>query len=290
MGGTTDELLDLAHRMSPDPKPRAVDMLISVGERISCALAEMAIEDMGRHAISLTGSQAGIVTDTVHGKATIVDVRAWRVHEALDAGRIVLVAGFQGVSTEREVTTLGRGGSNLTAVALAASLGADVCEMYTDVEGVFTADPRVVPEARKLQALTWDQMAALAEAGAQVLQLRSVEHARDHGVRIHVRSSFSGADGTWIVAEGDPLLDGAAVVGVAHRAVDDAVARVSVVGGEPDGAAAALDRLGIPAHAAGTEAGGWSGLVALEDAERAVRCLHQTFELHGERRRGADAA
>ena len=230
MGDTTDELLDLAHRMSPDPKPRAVDMLISVGERISCALAEMAIEDMGRHAISLTGSQAGIVTDTVHGKATIVDVRAWRVHEALDAGRIVLVAGFQGVSTEREVTTLGRGGSNLTAVALAAALGADACEMYTDVDGVFTADPRVVPQARKLRALTWEQMGALAEAGAQVLQLRSVEHARDHGVRIHVRSSFSGADGTWIVPAGDPLLDGAAVVGVAHRSVDEAVARVTVVG------------------------------------------------------------
>ena len=140
MGDTTDELLELAHRMSATPKPRAVDMLISVGERISCALAEMAIEDLGRHAVSLTGSQAGIVTDTVHGQATIVDVRAWRVQEALDAGRIVLVAGFQGVSTEREVTTLGRGGSNLTAVALAAALGAESCEMRTDVDGVYTAD------------------------------------------------------------------------------------------------------------------------------------------------------
>src|SRR5712691_9932218 len=153
MGDTTDELLDLAHKMSSRPDPRELDMLISVGERISCALAAMAIVDLGHEAISLTGSQAGIVTDTVHGKAKIVEVRARRIHEALDRDEIVLVAGFQGVSSEHEVTTLGRGGSDTTAVALAAALGADVCEIYTDVEGVYTADPRMIPEARKLDVL-----------------------------------------------------------------------------------------------------------------------------------------
>jgi aspartate kinase len=216
MGDTTDELVDLAYRISARPKPRALDMLISVGERISCALAEMAIEDLGRRAISLTGSQAGIVTDTIHGKAKIVDVRARRVEEALDAGVIVLVAGFQGVSTEREVTTLGRGGSNLTAVALAAALGAQACEMYTDVAGVFTADPRVVPDARKVEALSYDEMLELAASGAGVLQLRSVEVARNNGVRIHVRSSFSDAEGTWITEEDERMLENDRVAGVAH--------------------------------------------------------------------------
>src|ERR671937_3162434 len=148
MGTTTDELLDLARQISAHPEPRELDMLISVGERISCALAAMAIHDLGHEAISLTGSQAGIVTDTVHGKAKIVDVRARRIHDALDAGTIVLVAGFQGVSTGREITTLGRGGSDTTAVDLAAALGADACEIYTDVEGVYSADPRIVPGAR----------------------------------------------------------------------------------------------------------------------------------------------
>ena len=216
MGDTTDHLYDLAAQVSPRPKPRALDMLVSVGERISCALAEMAIEDLGREAISLTGSQAGIVTDTVHGKAKIVDIRARRIHEALDGGRIVLVAGFQGVSTEYEVTTLGRGGSNLTAVALAAALGADVCEMYTDVEGVFTADPRLVPSARKLHAVTYEEMLEMSASGAKVLQLRSVEFARNHGVRVHVRSTFSDADGTWIVEEDDRMLEKAMISGVTH--------------------------------------------------------------------------
>jgi aspartate kinase len=216
MGDTTDELVELAYTMSARPKPRALDMLISVGERISCALAEMAIEDLGRRAISLTGSQAGIVTDTIHGKAKIVDVRAHRVHEALDAGAIVLVAGFQGVSTEREVTTLGRGGSNLTAVALAAALGARACEMYTDVDGVFTADPRVVPRARKLAAVRYDEMLELAAAGASVLQLRAVEAARNHGVRIHVRSSFGPGDGTWVGEEAETMLENEGIAGVAH--------------------------------------------------------------------------
>ena len=216
MGDTTDHLYDLAAQVSPHPKPRALDMLVSVGERISCALAEMAIEDLGREAISLTGSQAGIVTDTVHGKAKIVDIRARRIHEALDEGRIVLVAGFQGVSTEYEVTTLGRGGSNLTAVALAAALGADVCEMYTDVEGVFTADPRVVPSARKLHAVSYEEMLEMAASGAKVLQLRSVEFARNHHVKVHVRSTFSDAAGTWITEEDERMLEKAMISGVTH--------------------------------------------------------------------------
>ena len=162
MGDTTDELVALAHRISERPKPRAMDMLISVGERISCALAEMAIEDLGHEAISLTGSQAGIVTDTTHTKAKIVEVRAQRIHAALDEGKIVLVAGFQGVSTGQEITTLGRGGSDTTAVALAAALGADACEIYTDVEGVYTSDPRIVPRAHKLERIAYDEMLELA--------------------------------------------------------------------------------------------------------------------------------
>jgi aspartate kinase len=216
MGHTTDELIDLAHQVSEQPNQRELDMLISVGERISCALCAMAIHDLGGDAISLTGSQAGIVTDTVHGKAKIVDVRARRIHDALDAKRIVLVAGFQGVSTDYEVTTLGRGGSDMTAVALAAALGADACEIYTDVEGVFTADPRVVASARKLGAVTYEEMLELAAAGAKVLQLRSVEFARNHNVKLHVRSTFTGAPGTWIVDEEDPVLEKAIISGVAH--------------------------------------------------------------------------
>jgi aspartate kinase len=216
MGRTTDELLDLARRISERPKPRALDMLVSVGERVTCALAEMAIEDLGHHAVSLTGSQAGIVTDTVHGKAKIVEIRARRIHEALDQDRIVLVAGFQGVSTDYEVTTLGRGGSDMTAVALAAALGADSCEIYTDVEGVFTADPRVVPEARKLHAVSYEEMLEMAASGAKVLQLRSVEFARNHGVRVHVRSTFSNEDGTWIAEEDERMLEKAMISGVTH--------------------------------------------------------------------------
>ena len=228
MGDTTDELLRLAHEVSPTPAPREVDMLISVGERVSCALAAMAIHDLGHEAISLTGSQAGIVTDTVHGRAKIVDVRARRIHEALDADRIVLVAGFQGVSTAYDVTTLGRGGSNLTAVALAAALGADACEMYTDVEGVFTADPRLVPNARKLHAVSYEEMLEMAASGAKVLQLRSVELARNHGVKLHVRSSFSDADGTWIREEDERMLEKAIISGVTHT-LEESVYRVEGV-------------------------------------------------------------
>jgi aspartate kinase len=217
MGDTTDELLDLAREMSERPDPRELDMLISVGERISCALAAMAIVDLGQEAISLTGSQAGIVTDTVHGKAKIVEVRAKRIHDALDADRIVLVAGFQGVSNESlDITTLGRGGTDLTAVALAAALGADSCEIYTDVQGVFTADPRIVPEAQKLHAVSYDEMLEMAASGAKVLQLRSVEFARNHNVTLHVRSTFAEADGTWITEEEDPMLEKAMISGVVH--------------------------------------------------------------------------
>ena len=217
MGDTTDDLIRLAHEISPKPHPREYDMLISVGERISNALCAMAIHDLGHEAISLTGSQAGIVTDAVHGKAKIAEVRAQRINEALDGERIVLVAGFQGVSAaSHDVTTLGRGGSNLTAVALAAALGATACEMYTDVEGVFTADPRIVPGARKLAALTYEEMLELAASGAKVLQLRSVEFARNHDVRLHVRSTFSDTEGTWIVDEEDPVLEKAIISGVAH--------------------------------------------------------------------------
>ncbi len=216
MGETTNDLIALAHQVSARPVARELDMLISVGERISCALAAMAIHDLGHEAISLTGSQAGIVTDTVHGKAKIVEVRARRIHEALDQDRIVLVAGFQGVSTSYDVTTLGRGGSDTTAVALAAALGAECCEIYTDVEGVFTADPRIVPDARKLHAVSYDEMLEMAASGAKVLQLRSVEFARNHGVRLHVRSTFSDAPGTWIREEDERMLEKAIISGVTH--------------------------------------------------------------------------
>jgi aspartate kinase len=217
MGHTTDELLDLARQVSERPKPRALDMLVSVGERITCALAEMAIEDLGREAISLTGSQAGIVTDTSHGKAKIVEIRARRIHEALDEGRIVLVAGFQGVSTEYEVTTLGRGGSDTTAVALAAALGAAHCEIYTDVRGVYSADPRLVPNARKLDAVSFDEMLEMASSGARVMATRSVEVARTHDVPLHVRSTFDDRDGTWIREEDDTMLEKALISAVVHQ-------------------------------------------------------------------------
>jgi aspartate kinase len=227
MGDTTDNLIDLAHKVSTRPEPRELDMLISVGERISCALAAMAIRDYGHEAISLTGSQAGIVTDTTHTKAKIVDVRARRIHEALDDGQIVLVAGFQGVSTGREITTLGRGGSDTTAVALAAALGAETCEIYTDVDGVYTADPRIVPEARKLTAISYEEMLEMSASGARVMALRSVEFARNYGVRLHVRSSFSEGEGTWIGEEDERMLEKAIISGVTH---DTGEAKVTILG------------------------------------------------------------
>src|ERR1700683_486153 len=205
-GKTTDELIAMAEEVSPAPDPREMDMLLSTGERISCALCAMAINDLGHRAISLTGSQAGIVTDESHTKALILDVRADRIRAALAEDHIVLVAGFQGVSENaRNVTTLGRGGSDTSAVALAAALHADVCEIYTDVAGVFTADPRIVPNARRLPVVSFEEMLEMGASGGGGLQLRSVEYARNHGVRIHCRSSFSEEPGTFGVAEGETM-------------------------------------------------------------------------------------
>ena len=226
MGDATDELVDVAHQISPAPHPRELDMLLSVGERISCALAAMAIHDLGHTAISLTGSQAGVVTDTEHTRAKVLEIRPGRIRAALEQGAIVLVAGFQGVSTAHEVTTLGRGGSDATAVALAAALGADTCEIYTDVEGVFTADPRVVPQARKLHAVSYEEMLELSASGAKVLMLRSIEFARNHGVRIHVRSSLSGDEGTWVVGQ-EELMEQPIISGIAH---DTSEAEVTILG------------------------------------------------------------
>jgi aspartate kinase len=204
-GKETDRLIADAYEISDAPDPREMDMLLSTGERQSCALCAMAINDLGHRAISLTGSQAGIVTDTSHTKARILEVRADRIREGLADDRIVLVAGFQGVSTARDVTTLGRGGSDTTAVALAAAVRAEVCEIYTDVPGVFSADPRIVPDARKLPVVLFDEMLEMAASGAGVLQLRSVEYARNHGVRIHCRSSFDDAPGTFVVSEQETM-------------------------------------------------------------------------------------
>jgi aspartate kinase len=226
MGHTTDELVDLASQISAAPHERELDMLLSAGERISMALLSMAIMELGRGAISFTGSQAGIVTDTSHGKARILDVRARRVLDALTEGRIAIVAGYQGVSTAFDVTTLGRGGSDTTAVALAAALHADVCEIYTDVDGVFTADPRIVPEARKLHAVSYEEMLELSASGAKVLMLRSVEYARNYGVMLHVRSTFSDVEGTWIREE-DVRMEKAIISGIAH---DTSEAKVTILG------------------------------------------------------------
>src|SRR5437868_4732277 len=240
MGDSTDRLIDLARQVSADPHPRERDMLLTAGERISMALLSMAINDLGREAVSFTGSQAGIVTDTAHGRARIVAMRSDRVRGALAAGRIAIVAGFQGVSTTLDVTTLGRGGSDTTAVALAAALGADVCEIYTDVEGVFTADPRIVPGARKLDRVTYEEMLDLAAGGAKVLMLRAVEYARNHGVPLHVRSSFSGAEGTRVVSQ-EESLERAIISGIAH---DTSEAKATILG-VPDqpGIAARVFRL-----------------------------------------------
>jgi aspartate kinase len=205
-GKTTDDLVDMAYEVSDTPAAREMDMLLSTGERISCALCAMAIDDLGYSAISLTGSQAGIVTDSSHTKARILDVRADRIRSALDEDRIVLVAGFQGVSGDsRDVTTLGRGGSDTTAVAIAAALGAEVCQIYTDVRGVFSADPRLVSNARLLPFVSFEEMLEMAASGARVLQLRSVEYARNHGVRMECRSSFEDGAGTLVLSEQDTM-------------------------------------------------------------------------------------
>jgi len=236
MGKSTDDLYRLAHEVSADPPARELDMLVTSGERISMALLCMAISAHGVPATSFTGSQAGIVTDTAHGRAKILEVRADRVRTALDEGKVVVVAGFQGVSTDREVTTMGRGASDLTAVALAAALGADGCEIYTDVAGVYTADPRVVPDARLLREVSYEEMLEIAATGGRVLALRSVEFARNHGVALHVRSSFTWAPGTWVREKGDHM-EKAIISGVTH---DTSEAKVTVVG--------VPDRPGIAAH------------------------------------------
>ncbi len=235
-GKTTDELISMAEEVSATPDPREMDMLLSTGERISCALCAMAINDLGHRAISLTGSQAGIVTDESHTRARILDVRAERIVSALEEDRIVLVAGFQGVSTSSsDVTTLGRGGSDTTAVALAAAVGAEVCEIYTDVPGVFSADPRIVPSARKLATVSFEEMLEMAASGAGVLQLRSVEYARNYGVRIHCRSSFDDCPGTVVVSEGENM-EKPLITAVTHSTSE---ARVTLVGVPDEPGAAA---------------------------------------------------
>ena len=230
MGDTTDELIDLANQITPIPEGRELDMLLTAGERISMALLAMAIKNLGHEALSFTGSQAGVITTSAHGRARIIDVTPSRIREAIDGGAIAIVAGFQGISQDtKDVTTLGRGGSDTTAVALAAALEADVCEIYTDVDGVFSADPRVVPSARKLKTVTYEEMLELAAAGAKVLHLRCVEYARRFDLPIHVRSSFSSHEGTWVVKdhpEGEDM-EQAIISGIAH---DKSEAKITVVG------------------------------------------------------------
>ena len=230
MGDTTDELIDLANQITPLPAGRELDMLLTAGERISMALLAMAIKNLGFEALSFTGSQAGVITDSKHGRARIIDVSPGRIQEALNQDAIAIVAGFQGISQDtKDVTTLGRGGSDTTAVALAAALEADVCEIYTDVDGVFSADPRIVPTARKLKSVTYEEMLELAASGAKVLHLRCVEYARRFNLPIHVRSSFSNLEGTWVVAdqpEGGNM-EQAIISGIAH---DKSEAKVTIVG------------------------------------------------------------
>ena len=232
MGDSTDELMDLANQVSPLPPGRELDMLLTAGERISMALLAMAIANLGLRARSFTGSQAGVITDSVHGRARIIDVTPGRIAGALDDGAIPIVAGFQGVSQDsKDITTLGRGGSDTTAVALAAALGADSCEVYTDVDGVFTADPRIVRGARRIPRISYEEMLEMAASGAKILHLRCVEYARRYGIPIHVRSSFGNRDGTWIVrasreeSEGDEM-EQAIISGVAH---DRSEAKITVV-------------------------------------------------------------
>ena len=226
MGLTTDDLVAKAQELTPVPNARELDLLLTAGERIAMSLLAIAINSMGVQAASYTGSQAGIITDTKHGDAKIIDIRPGRIREALDAGRVVIVAGFQGVSTAYDVTTLGRGGSDTTAVALAAALGAEVCEIYTDVTGVFTADPRIEPGARKLHVVSYEEMLEMAASGARVLQTRAVEYARRSGMMLHVRSSFSDESGTWIKEE-DERMEQALISGVAH---DLSEAKVTIQG------------------------------------------------------------
>ncbi|MBU2693945.1 aspartate kinase [Pimelobacter sp. 30-1] len=249
MGDTTDELIDLANEVSPLPPARELDMLLTAGERMSMAVLAMAIHDLGHEARSFTGSQAGVITDAEHGKAKIIDVTPGRIQTAIDEGAIAIVAGFQGVSqTTKDITTLGRGGSDTTAVALAVALRADVCEIYSDVDGIFTADPRIEPHARKVPRISYEETLEMAAQGAKILHLRCVEYARRYDMPIHVRSSFSEKEGTWVVkaedvavpTEGEGSMEAAIITGVAH---DRSQAKITVVG-VPDkpGEAAAIFR------------------------------------------------
>lgn len=245
MGDTTDELIDLANQVSPLPPARELDMLLTAGERISMAVLAMAIQQLGHEARSFTGSQAGVITDAEHGRAKIIDVTPGRIEEALGAGAIAIVAGFQGVSqTTKDITTLGRGGSDTTAVALAVALKAEVCEIYSDVDGIFSADPRIEPRARKVPRISYEETLEMAAQGAKILHLRCVEYARRYDMPIHVRSSFSEKEGTWVVKAEDVTLEGsmeaAIITGVAH---DRSQAKITVVG-VPDkpGEAAAIFR------------------------------------------------
>jgi aspartate kinase len=247
MGDTTDDLLDLAEQVTPTPPARELDMLLTAGERISMALVAMAIAQLGAEARSFTGSQAGVITDDAHGAARIIDVTPGRIQSALDAGHIAIVAGFQGVSqTTKDITTLGRGGSDTTAVALAAALEADVCEIYTDVDGVFTADPRILPSARKVDVLSMEEMLDLAANGSKILHLRCVEYARRYGIPIHVRSSWSRRPGTWIKDnpyEGEGAVEAPIIAGIAH---DRSEGKITIVG--------VPDRVGIAAKIFGAVA------------------------------------
>ena len=233
MGDTTDELRDLAEQVTPLPPPRELDMLLTAGERISMALLAMAIAQLGHRAQSFTGSQAGVITDSAHGRAKIIDITPGRIENAIQDGAIAIVAGFQGVSQDtKDVTTLGRGASDTTAVALAAALGAEVCEIYSDVDGVFTADPRIVPTARKLHRVSTEEMLEMAACGAKILHLRCVEYARRYDMPVHVRSSFSQKEGTWIIPDSSRNPEGeemeqAIIAGVAH---DRSEAKITVVG------------------------------------------------------------
>jgi aspartate kinase len=239
MGDTTDELLELAEQVSPLPPGRELDMLLTAGERISMALLAMAIANLGQRARSFTGSQAGVITDSSHGRAKIIDVTPGRIEDALRVGDIAIVAGFQGVSMDtKDITTLGRGGSDTTAVALAAALGADVCEIYTDVDGIFTADPRIVPRARRIPHVSYEEMLEMCASGAKVLHLRCVEYARRYGMPIHVRSSFSQKTGTWVTDSSEvDIMEQAIISGVAH---DRSEAKITVVG--------VPDKIGEAAH------------------------------------------
>jgi aspartate kinase len=259
MGKTTDDLLRLASDVSRIQPPRELDMLLTSGERVSMALLVMALAELAIDAVSFTGSQAGIITDTTHTKATIIEVRADRLRDALTSGRVPVVAGFQGVSTDRDVTTLGRGGSDTTAVAMAAALGADACEIYTDVPGIFTSDPRIVPEARRLSRVSFEEMLEIAASGGRVLSLRSVEFARNHHVPLHVRSSFTWEPGTWVVEE-DESMEQPVVTAITHDTLE---AKVTVTG--------VPDRPGIAAHLFRT----------LADRKVNVDTIVQNTSLHG---------